>query len=252
MLKKYLILLFPIILGFSNVSAEILIQNDQAYFGDDGVMHIVGEIRNEFDVPLNQIDILASLYSNGRIIDQTSAASLIDTIMPGMKSPFDIIIFGEKAQTMDSYSLESNYKITDPKHQVIEITSSEFSRDNLDNLFISGTVANQGEITANTVAVVATLYDRDGKVAAVSKTHTKPDYLRAADETFFLVTIPDKLQAKTVVDYTLVAESEEYAPVPEFPLGTILLLGSSVSLYVIFTRYSSKLITNLVSASNPK
>lgn len=251
-MEKYLIFLFPLILGFSNASAEIVIQNDQAYFGDNGAMHIVGEIRNDFNVPLNQIEILASLYSNGEIIDQTSATSLISTIMPGMKSPFDIIIFGEKTKTMESYSLELNYQITNPKHQVIEITSSEFSMDNLDNLFIIGTVANQGEITANTIVVVATLYDRDGKVAAVSKTHTRPDYLRAADETFFLVTIPDKLQANTVVDYSLVAESEEYAPVPEFPLGTSLLLASSVSLYVIFTRYSSKLITNHVSASNPK
>ena len=251
-MEKYLIFLFPLILGFSNASAEIVIQNDQAYFGDNGAMHIVGEIRNDFNVPLNQIEILASLYSNGEIIDQTSATSLINTIMPGMKSPFDIIIFGEKAKTIESYSLELNYQITNPKHQVIEITSSEFSMDNLDNLFIIGTVANQGEITANTIVVVATLYDRDGKVAAVSKTHTRPDYLRAADETFFFVTIPDKLQANTVVDYSLVAESEEYAPVPEFPLGTSLLLASSVSFYVIFTRYSSKLITNHVSASNPK
>ena len=108
MLKKYLILLFPIILGFSNASSEILIQNDQAYFGDDEAMHIVGEIRNDFNVPLNQIDILASLYSNGRIIDQTSATSLIDTIMPGMKSPFDIIVFGDDAKIMDSYFLELN------------------------------------------------------------------------------------------------------------------------------------------------
>ena len=96
------------------------------------------------------------------------------------------------------------------------------------------------------------MYDRDGKVAAVSKTHTEPDYLRASDETFFLVTIPDKLQTNNVVDYTLVAESEEYAPVPEFPLGTLLLLATSVSAYIILTRYSSRVITNLVSASNPK
>ena len=82
--------------------------------------------------------------------------------------------------------------------------------------------------------------------------HTEPDYLRASDETFFLVSLPDKFQANDVVDYTLVAESEEYAPVPEFPLGTLLLLASSVSVYILFTRYSSRVITNLVSASNPK
>jgi hypothetical protein len=236
-LKKYLIVLLPLIFGISNAWAELSIENDQQYLVDDGSLHIVGEIRN---------------YSNGQIIHETSGSSLVNTIMPGMKGPFDIIILGEKTKLIDNYSLELDYKITDPKNQVIEITTSKINRDNLDNLFITGTVANQGEITANTVTVVATLYDRDGKVVAVSKTHTEPDYLRASDETFFLVSLPDKFQANDVVDYTLVAESEEYAPVPEFPLGTLLLLASSVSVYILFTRYSSRVITNLVSASNPK
>jgi hypothetical protein len=251
-LKKYLIVLLPLIFGISNAWAELSIENDQQYLVDDGSLHIVGEIRNDLNVPLNQIYIHATLYSNGQIIHETSGRSLVNTIMPGMKGPFDIIILGEKTKLVDNYSLELDYKITDPKNQVIEITTSKINRDNLDNLFITGIVANQGEITANTVTVVATLYDRDGKVVAVSKTHTKPDYLRASDETFFLVSIPDKFQANNVVDYTLVAESEEYAPVPEFPLGTLLLLASSVSVYILFTRYSSRVITNLVSASNPK
>ena len=50
---------------------------------------------------------------------------------------------------------------------------------------ITGTIANKGEITANTVIVVATLYDKTGNVAGVSKTHVEPDYLRANDESFF-------------------------------------------------------------------
>lgn len=251
-MKKYLIVLLPLIFGISNAWAELSIENDQQYLVDDGSLHIVGEIRNDLNVPLNQIYIHATLYSNGQIIHETSGSSLVNTIMPGMKGPFDIIILGEKTKLVDNYSLELDYKITDPKNQVIEITTSKINRDNLNNLFITGTVANQGEITANTVTVVATLYDRDGKVVAVSKTHTEPDYLRASDEIFFLVSLPDKFQANNVVDYTIVAESEEYAPVPEFPLGTLLLLASSVSVYILFTRYSSRVITNLVSASNPK
>ncbi len=251
-MEKYLIVLLPLIFGISNAWAELSIENDQQYLVDDGSLHIVGEIRNNLNVPLNQINIHATLYSNGQIIHETSGSSLVNTIMPGMKGPFDIIILGEKTKLVDNYSLKLDYKITDPKKQVIEITTSKINRDNLDNLFITGTVANQGEITANTVTVVATLYDRDGKVVAAYKNHTEPDYLRASDETFFLVSLPDKFQANDVVDYTLVAESEEYAPVPEFPLGTLLLLASSVSVYILFTRYSSLVITNLVSASNPK
>jgi len=117
---------------------------------------------------------------------------------------------------------------------------------------ITGTVINRGEITANTIVVVATLYDKNGNVAAVSKTHVEPDYLRANDESFFFIPIPDKIQSTLIVDFTLAAESEEYTAVPEFPLGSMVLLATSVSAYVVLTRYSSRVIGNLVSAINPK
>ena len=150
---------------------------------------------------------------------------------------------------IQDYKLDVNYQISTPKSQVMEITSSEVSRDFLDNFVIKGTVANRGETTANTVSVVATLYDRNGDVVRVSKTHTQPDYLRADDETFFFVTMPDKIQSNQVVDFSLVAESEEYAPVPEFPLGSMILLGVSVSMYVLFTRYVTKTVPSIISAT---
>ena len=39
-------------------------KNDQQFFGDDGTLHIVGEIQNGFNAPINQIEIKATLYSN--------------------------------------------------------------------------------------------------------------------------------------------------------------------------------------------
>ena len=62
----------------------------------------------------------------------------------------------------------------------------------------------------------------------------------------------DKNQIPEVVDYTVVAESEEYAAAPEFPIGSMILLAVSVSTYLVITRYSSRFITNLISAANPK
>lgn len=239
-------------LGFSSVWAEISIQNDQQYLGDDGALHIVGEIQNNLNVPLNQIDVEVTMYSHGKILETQSTSTLINTIMPGMKGPFELVILDGKANLVEDYSLEVNYKVTKPKDQVIDITSSKFTRDNFDNLVITGTVTNLGDITANTISIVATLYDREGTVTAVAKTRIEPDYLRANDETFFFIAVPDKTQTNSVVDYSLVAESEEFATVPEFPLGTMLLLSSSVFVYVILTRYSGRIITNLVSASGPK
>jgi len=244
-------LIFPLI-GFSSAWGEISIQNDQQFFGDDGSLHIVGEIKNNFDAPINQIKIDAALYSNGILVDTLKTSPMLNTVMPEMKNPFDIVITGNAARDIDEYSLSVSYKITEPKSQVIDITTSDFSRDNFNNLMITGTVANKGEITANTIVVVATLYDKNGNVAGVSKTYVEPDYLRANDESFFFVPVPDKIQSIPIVDYSIAAESEEFTAVPEFPFGSMILLASSVSVYVALTRYSSKVIGNLVFAVNPK
>lgn len=251
MLKKLLFLIFPLI-GFSSAWGEISIQNDQQFFGDDGTLHIVGEIQNSFNAPVDQIEIQATLYSNGILVDTVKYSPMLNTIMPEMKNPFDVLISRDIASMIDEYSLKVNYEISEPKSQVIDITDSDFNRDKFDNLVITGTVANKGEATANTIVVVATLYDKNGNVAAVSKTHVEPDYLRANGESFFFVPIPDKIDSNLIVDYSLVAESEEYTAVPEFPFGSLVLLTASVSVYMVLTKYSSRIITNLVSATNLK
>jgi len=243
-------LVIPLIFGISSAWAEVSIQNDQHYIASDGSLHIVGEIHNQLDMPLNQIDVHVTLYSENEIVDTVRTSSLVNTIMPGMKGPFDLVITGQKAQMIDDYTMEVNYKVSSPKNQVIDVTSSNISRDKFDNLIITGTVVNNGESTANAISIVATLYDKEGNVAVVSKSLARPDYLRSNDEVFFLVPVTDKQQTTSVVDYNIVAESEEYAAAPEFPLGTLLLLGGSVSAYVILTRYSARTVPNLISATN--
>lgn len=234
-------------------SAEVAILNDKKYVGDDDSVHIVGEIQNNLDVPLRQIQVFVTLYdSNNNIISTKETSSLVNIIMPTMKSPFDLVLTERNLKQVKSYELDFDYKVSAPKSQVIDITSSEITRDNHNNLMITGTVANNGETTANMVSVVATLYDKDGNVAVVSKTQPEPDYLRSDDEAFFLVSVPDKSQTTGVQEYSLLAESEEYAAVPEFPIGSMVLLAGSVSAYIGVTRYSGSIIANLVSATNPK
>lgn len=233
--------------------ADVIIQNDQQYIGDDDSLHIVGEIQNNLEVPLNQISIFATLFDeSSQIITTKETGSLVNTIMPGMKGPFDFVLTNGEAKDIKSYSLELDYKVSSPKNQVIDIIESELLRDNYNNLMITGTVTNKGEITANTVAVIATLYDEKGKVAAVSRVHPEPDYLRSEDNAFFLVTIPDKIQTSSVNDFTLIAESEEYAAVPEFPVGSLVLLVGILSAYIEITKFSGRIISNVISATNLK
>ena len=250
-MKKYLLALIPLVFGIPMALGEISIQNDQKYIGDDGVLHIVGEIKNDLEVPLNQIEIHASLFSTSdQLIESVSSNALVNNIKPGMKAPFDVIIAGSNVKNVEKYLLDFDYQVANPKSQVIDIISSEISKDNFDNLVITGTVSNNGEITANTVSIIATLYDKQGNVAVVSKAQTEPDYLRSSEETFFLVPVPDKVQTNLVVDYSLVAESEEYAAVPEFPLGSGVLLAASVFGYIALTKFWKKSISNVVAAAD--
>ncbi len=235
------------------VFGEVYIQNDQQYVGNDNSIHVVGEIVNNLDMPLNQIQVQIDLFNeNQQLIQTKETNSLVNTIMPGMKGPFDLILTNNEAKNAKSYSMELNYQVSTPKNQVIEIAESSLSRDDHNNLMITGTVVNNGEITANMISVIATLYDKQGNVAAVSKVNPEPDYLRSEDSTFFLISVTDKIQTEKIDKYILIAESEEYAAVPEFPVGTVILLILTLSAYIGITRYSRRFITNLFSATNLK
>ena len=241
---KKLLLLIPLLLLIQPAFGEIIVQNDQTYIGDDGMLHIVGEIQNNSKSPLNKIIILAVLIDeNGKELNTINGKMMPNVLMPGMKGGFDIITNEINLKENVKYNLKFDYKLAAPKSQVIEIVSSELIRDQLNNMVISGTIENNGEITANMINVIATLYDRDGKVLTVSKVQTQPDFLRAGEESHFLIPIYEKNQSLNAVDYTIIAESDEYAAVPEFPLGSGALLIISVSSYVIFSRNPER-ITN--------
>ena len=99
------------------------------------------------------------------------------------------------------------------------------------------------------INVIATLYDRDGTVVAISSVEIQPDFLRAGDTNFFIIPIYEKSQSINVVDYTLSAESDEYTVVPEFPLGSGALLIASVSSYIILSRNPEKVVNSLSKIS---
>jgi len=242
-LKILSVFLILLIFAIPDVWAQVNIENDQYYVSNNGIMHIVGEVLNDSDKPLNQVNIFATLYSDDSVIHQINSETLTNVIMPGMKGVFDIIIT-ENIDGVDRYVLDLDYKITNPKSQVIEITSSELRYAQFDNIIIKGTVANNGDITANMVKVIGTLYDKEGNVVAVSQIRMEPDYIRANDESFFLMSVPDRSQTD-IMDYSLVAESEEYTAVPEFPLGSGVLLIASLSAYIVLTKNPSVVTRSL-------
>jgi len=245
LMKLLLIGIVSLSLTFSSTWAQVSIVNDQQYV-NEGTLHVVGEIENNTLVPLNQIVVTATFYDiRDEILDTTYTNSILGTIMPGKKGPFDLIFTNKIIPQIYRYSLYIEYKPADPKTESLEISSSNTKSDILDNFIISGTITNHDKKTANTIAVITTLYDKDGKVVAASKSHIEPEYLRAGGITPFLVSVHDKDQSQKAVDYSLMVESEEYTAVPEFPLGSGIILSLSVLAYIILTKKPKNLQQSL-------
>ena len=53
-----------------------------------------------------------------------------------------------------------------------------------------------------------------------------------------------------IVDYSLIAESEEYTAVPEFPLGSGVLLIASLSAYIVLTKNPSVVTRSISRVTN--
>ena len=220
--------------------ADVYMQNDRMYVGGDGSLHIVGEVYNGLDAPLGQVAVDVRVHdSHGGEVATGSGWSLINTVMPGMVGPFDIVITDADTRRAHDYIATVDYSVRPPKSQVIDVTSATLERSSQGDLFITGTVVNRGQSTANMISVVATIYDRDGNVATVARTQPEPDYLRADHEWVFVVPIPERDQTREVAGYALIAESEEYAAVPEFPLGSTVAMAASAAGYVLLTRNSA-------------
>lgn len=228
------------------------ILGDRMLDGGDGRVLIAGEIRNGLGVPLRGAEVTATLYSDsGQALGTASGASMVDSIVPGMRAPFVLDAGRQPGGDVGRYELGVEYEVAGPKGRVIDVTASRVSSDAHGIVAVTGTVLNSGEITANEVSIVATLYDRDGNVLAASEGKPDRDYLRASEEAFFLVSFPGEA-AGEVAGHAAVAESEEYAAVPEFSLGAGALLAASVVGYVGLSRYWGSAIAGIAAAADPR
>ena len=76
-MMKYILGVIPFLLIIQPAFADVFINNDQQYLSSDGSLHIVGEIENNSDLPLNQFKITAELLDgNGFQIAKVDGNSI--------------------------------------------------------------------------------------------------------------------------------------------------------------------------------
>ncbi len=158
---------------------EVVVLSDRSYTDDIEYTHVVGEVRNNTNTPVEFVEITATFYSKaGKVIATEYTYSALDIVPSGGKSPFEIL--EELPAAAARYKLNVDWDEADAAAPPgLKILSRSRYVDDIDLLHIVGEVKNTSSRRLEFVEVVATFYDGRGRVVATDFTYTSPENLRA-------------------------------------------------------------------------
>jgi hypothetical protein len=197
--------------------AEFSFSNQFSYVDETKIMHVLGEIRNESDTAMGNVRIMISFYDReGNLLEEFQRVPALRVINPGESSPFEILYIDQ--QTVDvvaNFTMSATGRETEQKEKQLKIISSNSRLDVLGIYYINAAARNEGQETATNAIMIATLYDKDGRVVAVSKALAEAGQgssnMTAGSEAPFGIAVTEKLQTYKTARYSLVADSDQYA-----------------------------------------
>jgi hypothetical protein len=198
--------------------AEFSFSNQFSYVDETKVMHILGEIRNNSNTAMRNILITISFYDkDGNLLDTFQRVPALRVINLGESSPFEILyVDQQKVDMVANYTMSATGEETEQKEKQLKIISSNSRLDLLGTYYINAAARNGGQETASNVIMIATLYDRDGRVIAIGNALAEAGRgastnMTAGSQAAFGFAITEKLQTYRTVRYSLIADSDQYA-----------------------------------------
>lgn len=216
-------------------------QNESSYVDETKIMHVLGEVRNDSGTAVQNIRITASFYdSEGNLLAEQTQAPKLRVINPGGVAPFEMrYIDSATVNQVARYELAATGQEAEAKPANLKILSVTSRLDVLGLYFINVNARNDGDETASNPIVVATLYDKDGKVVAVGEALAeggdRVTDLGPGQNAGFGVVVPERLQTYKAARFSLVADSDQYVS----EVATAEVAGVGVSSTKDFTGASS-------------
>ncbi len=175
---------------------------------------IVGELKNNFNYPVEVVKVIAKLYdSSGKLIDTDYTYSYLDAIRPEQKSFFKLSILDDNiASRINGYSLNMSSRHADsalPKG--LKIQRGEEGVNGYGWYQLVGEVTNTGTRTIEFVKVIATFYNKAGKVIDANYTYTEPSDLAVEETAPYKITLLDEDIFSKVKSISVIAQSRQYA-----------------------------------------
>src|ERR671925_163667 len=147
-------------------------QNESSFVDETKIMHVLGEIRNDSDIAMKDVVIKASFYDEaGNLLNEYQRSSEVRVINPGESSAFEVLYIDQG--TVDSVAnftlLATGKTAEEAKEKQLRIMSSNSRLDVLGTYYINVQARNEGQEDATNAIMIATLYDRNGRVIAIGK-----------------------------------------------------------------------------------
>lgn len=197
--------------------AEFSFHNQFSYIDETKFMHVLGEIKNESDTAMRNVLISVSFYDReGNLLDEFSRVPALRVINPGESSPFEILFIDQKAvDVVTNFTVSATGQATELKEKQLKIISSNSRMDLLGTYYINGVARNEGQETATNAIMISTLYNKDGRVIAIGNALAEAgpgnSNITAGSEAPFGIAITEKMQTSKAVEYSLVADSDQYS-----------------------------------------
>jgi hypothetical protein len=220
-------------------SGQVTILNSQGLWDQSYVYHVLGEVENIGDAPISSVYVTATGYDvAGTMVATSSTLADLNVLLPGEKSPFDVILLYDILDQVYNYSLSFTYSTANSIPRQLKIVSNSSYTDSLSGiLYVTGNITNFGPGTTTHARVIATFFDSKGYVVWVHETYSEPHDIMPNGNASFALSLPDNTLVPLVASYGLTAESDQYAIVPEYQyLFIVPLLITTTAVAAMWRR----------------
>lgn len=208
----------------SDSDGDITIVSHSLIDAGSGITLIVGEVRNDSPEKIGWVQVSANLYdSAGQLIHIAEGPVQLSELRPGEKGPFGIYINDDAvSESIANYTLSAGLdsdflqdkpaalKVVVDKHGMVE------SGIGLPLYQVTGNVTNTGNLPAQSVYVIASLYDAAGNFVDFDSTAISPSKIAAGESAnFTIVTLVGNYgnwtaEIQRIASVNATAESSEY------------------------------------------
>jgi hypothetical protein len=197
--------------GYSLENFSVLEHNKVV--DQNGFIHLFGEIRNISNETQKTITAHADFYDKeGRIIGNGSGIASLRSLNIGKISPFEIVFLdGNYNNQFFNYTLNFTSEAGVDRPDDLIVTELKSRPDIFGYYYVSGRISNIGNDTATNVLAIASFFDNNDKMIGLSSAIAEPSNMTLHSTSSFTIVMDDKLHSSKIRNYSLIADSDQYA-----------------------------------------